>query len=271
MKSDRTCVDAQRAWVEKNKCFECVYRKVDEKRQKDWYASCQSPECCPIVKEANVTKKERSLRRLAKVVKRLHATSTDKIRELVALIKNDIDEIKWVAERPEGCLVKAISKKVKRQIEKRREIITIFKTELTKRDEAIKESVGEEMARSFDHAIPKISKLELSIKAMAGSYKERRRITIGRYIVLEKNDKERKLLALSRDEFFNELRSLYLGEWRRYYDPCQYGKLYLDGVDWCLCVEWVNGQKEFWIGDNLYPYNFQELLRLMEIETSLVK
>ena len=60
---------------------------------------------------------------------------------------------------------------------------------------------------------------------------------------------------------------LYLGEWRKNYDPSRFGYAVLDGTQWHLYLYFSNGHKPLKIhGSNDYPYNFDRLLDHLNID-----
>lgn len=68
-------------------------------------------------------------------------------------------------------------------------------------------------------------------------------------------------------ELLYQLSELYIGEWRKDYNPERFGFAVLDGTQWQLKLEFNNGRKscEF-SGSNSYPYNFNKLLDIFEID-----
>lgn len=81
---------------------------------------------------------------------------------------------------------------------------------------------------------------------------------------LERNKAEKKI---DKNELVYQLSELYIGEWRKYYSPERFGISVLDGTQWQLKIEFNNGRKpcEFG-GSNSYPYNFNKLLDIFEID-----
>lgn len=80
----------------------------------------------------------------------------------------------------------------------------------------------------------------------------------------ERNQAEKKI---DRNELICQLSELYIGEWRKDYNPERFGVAVLDGTQWQLKLEFNNGRKpcEF-SGSNSYPYNFNKLLDIFEID-----
>lgn len=80
----------------------------------------------------------------------------------------------------------------------------------------------------------------------------------------ELNETEKKI---DKNELLYRLSELYIGEWRKDYNPERFGIAVLDGTQWQLKLEFNNGRKpcEF-SGSNSYPYNFNKLLDIFEID-----
>ena len=53
-----------------------------------------------------------------------------------------------------------------------------------------------------------------------------------------------------------------------HYDTARFGYDVCDGEQWELTVKYLNGKKEVYSGSNAYPYNFDDLCYLFEIEHS---
>lgn len=75
--------------------------------------------------------------------------------------------------------------------------------------------------------------------------------------------------ALDKETLLDGLAELYIGEWRRRYDPSRWGYMVCDGTQWHLYIYFSNGKRPVKIeGSNDYPYNFNDLLELFDIDTS---
>lgn len=74
-------------------------------------------------------------------------------------------------------------------------------------------------------------------------------------------DKEEVIWLLSR---------LYIGEWKKYYDPKRFGYCVMDGTQWNVSFEYSNGYKtvEF-AGNNDYPYNFSEFIEIFGLDEDI--
>lgn len=85
------------------------------------------------------------------------------------------------------------------------------------------------------------------IKVMSGSFSE----------VYE------KITEITKEEFLYQLGELHIGEWHSHYSCKRYGLEVCDGVQWVLKFEYRDGKKKTYGGDNVFPYNFEELLELL--------
>lgn len=75
---------------------------------------------------------------------------------------------------------------------------------------------------------------------------------------------------MSKAEFLDGLRELYIGEWRPSYNTERFGYMVLDGTQWSLDIEYSNGGKPaHYYGSNSYPYNFDKLKELFGIEDDI--
>lgn len=80
----------------------------------------------------------------------------------------------------------------------------------------------------------------------------------------ERNEIEQKI---DKYELLYQLSELYIGEWRKYYSPERFGVSVLDGTQWQLKIEFNDGRKQCeFSGSNSYPYNFNKLLDIFEID-----
>lgn len=136
------------------------------------------------------------------------------------------------------------------------------------------------------------SKVELKAKEFQDNLEYLSRITfeiggffdgITRYVIEFQGDKAGFISSkfdcileekpMHKEEVIWLLSRLYIGEWKKYYDPKRFGYFVLDGTQWNVSFEYSNGRKtvEF-AGSNDYPYNFSEFIDIfglgedMEIE-----
>lgn len=73
-----------------------------------------------------------------------------------------------------------------------------------------------------------------------------------------------------KNEFIDKLRELHIGEWKRSYDTRKSPIDICDGVQWRMSIEFSDGIRAVsFSGDNAYPYNFKELLELLDIDNDM--
>lgn len=71
--------------------------------------------------------------------------------------------------------------------------------------------------------------------------------------------------SIEKSQFISDLKSLNLGEWKKTYSLI--GLIAMDGVEWELELEYTDGSKKTRItGSNAYPYNYDELLKVLGME-----
>ena len=79
---------------------------------------------------------------------------------------------------------------------------------------------------------------------------------------------EEKLI--DKDEVMWLLSRLYIGEWKKYYDPKRFGYYVLDGTQWSVTFEYSNGHKSArFAGSNDYPYNFNEFMDIFGLDDDM--
>ena len=72
---------------------------------------------------------------------------------------------------------------------------------------------------------------------------------------------------IQKEEFFDKLKALRIGEWRKKYDTRRFNICVADGTQWDLEIYYSNGHRPLKIhGDNAYPYNFDNALEFFKIQ-----
>lgn len=147
------------------------------------------------------------------------------------------------------------------------------KEALAELGEVYKPTKAEQRALEFDASIPNISKIQFHIGGFLSGFTDVM-VTIGDEVCIEVNGMLNPISSLDSDgeyftkeEFFDAIRDLHLGEWNRSYNLKKYDVYVLDGTQWEIIIEFNNGAKPFKAhGDNAYPYNFEGLLELFGID-----
>lgn len=150
-----------------------------------------------------------------------------------------------------------------------REYLTKAKETLVEIGEEYKPSKQELKAIDFNSNIRKIKKITFSIGGFSDGFKNYT-IDINDSIKasLEYQDeiKEIELLSIYEEpfeleEFFETLKYLYLGEWKRNYKNQEI----LDGTQWLIKVYFSNRNLPVvFEGSNHFPYNFDSFVRIFE-------
>ena len=133
---------------------------------------------------------------------------------------------------------------------------------------AYKESLSETRDRLFNEKLSQIKKITL---VSGGYFSPRKKVVVDlscdkpRYfsgIIYELFERE---CELTKQEFLSQLESLHIGEWRKTYTPERFGVSVLDGEEWELNIEYSDGKKAKYCGQNAYPYNYEELIGLLDM------
>lgn len=134
-------------------------------------------------------------------------------------------------------------------------------------------NVVEKRDEEFRAKVPSISKIELSIVRYLGGEERKTFRVKGNDAVIEtrgftaRGEREELIKKVDKEAFLDAVSELHIGEWRRKYDPIEFGIVVLDGVYWNLGVYYSNGHKaKKFRGNNVFPYNFDALIKLFDME-----
>lgn len=126
-------------------------------------------------------------------------------------------------------------------------------------------------AAAFDAAIPSIVKLTFTISGFLSGPDTYTVDLTGEHVRTEADrftaptdDEDEPEPPMTKEEFLEEFRKLHMGEWRKHYDLSAYGIAVCDGTQWKLTVEYKNGGKKEYDGDNAYPFSFDDFLELID-------
>ena len=156
--------------------------------------------------------------------------------------------------------------------------LTIFKCDRDYLNRAILEYISlggeykqgalEKRDSEFNEKINKITKITLT---KGGFFSPREKIVVDlscdkpryfRGLIYELFEKE---VDYTKQEFLSQLERLHIGEWRKSYYPNRFGVSVLDGEEWVLNIEYSDGKKAKYGGQNAYPYNYEELIGLLDM------
>lgn len=128
-------------------------------------------------------------------------------------------------------------------------------------------------AQAFDDSISVINKLIFTIGGFFNGYETHTFTIDGDHLYMDVKHsynparmKSRMELdpIITKQEFLEELFGLHLGEWRHSYRNDQI----CDGTQWNLEIQYSDGQEPFKVsGSNAFPFNFDELRELTNIDT----
>ena len=133
-------------------------------------------------------------------------------------------------------------------------------------------SKAELKAKEFQDNLEYLSKITFEIGAFFDG--------ITRYVIEFQGDKAGFISSkfdcileekpMDKEEVIWLLSRLYIGEWKKYYDPKRFGYFVLDGTQWNVSFEYSNGYKtvEF-AGSNDYPYNFSEFIEIFGLDEDI--
>lgn len=121
----------------------------------------------------------------------------------------------------------------------------------------------------FNQNISKIKEIELNtISYLSGDLKISALFYNDQILLKKENphfpiDYEEK--RLDKREFIEGLKALELVNWKRRYDYSKEGIFVMDGQTWEFKIRYKDDTKtKIYRGDNRYPYNFSDLLKLLE-------
>ena len=204
----------------------------------------------------------------------LKGKTADQIMTVIRGLRQEIGRLKNIVENPEYECTKRPSERTR---------ISCSQDYLERAKEALAEvggnyvpSAAEKKEMEFDANIPFINKVEFCIGGYFGGYETRTYTIDGdkvhtdiehSLILKPSNLGDYEIEEMDKDYLFESLKKLHIGGWRRNYNTKRFGYLVCDGTQWHLEIYFSNGAKPVKIyGDNAYPYNFDKVLELFEVD-----
>lgn len=197
-------------------------------------------------------------------------TAAEKLSTIRGL-KNEIGRLKNIVEHPEYVCTIHPSEKVR--ISCNREYLERAKQALADMGVEYEPSKSELKAAEFNENIQYITSVTLSIGGYFYGNDEYKVMLMdnealfyfGHSDIPSQPDEITVMdIDITKEEFFEDLRKLRIGEWRKNYNTRRFGYGVCDGTQWSLEINYSNGIKTVKIyGDNAYPYNFDDLKALM--------
>ncbi len=132
-----------------------------------------------------------------------------------------------------------------------------------------KKSKSEIKDEDFNDSIKDIKKITFCRAPFLGFEKGKRVVALskGKVEIFEESFGE--LIPFETDvcieDFLYDFGKLHIGEWRKRYTTNRFGVYVLDGKWWELDIEYKNGRKRKYCGENAYPYNFGDLESLLKL------
>ena len=208
---------------------------------------------------------------------RLKGKTPEQIMTVIRNLKREITRLKNIMEHPDyKYREENVHPGEDVQLSMNREYLQRAKQALLDAGGEYIPTESEKKAIDFNNNIPHIRKVVFSIGGFFGGFETRTYTIDGNKIHTDiehsliskpSNICDTQLPELDKESFFEELKELHIGEWRRNYDPLRFGLVVMDGTSWHLEIYFSNGRRAVKIyGHNTYPYNFDRLLELFEIE-----
>jgi len=211
----------------------------------------------------------------------LKGKSEKEILSAIRGLKNQIGHLKNTMEHPDYGNVPLVHPTEAVRIWCTRLYLERAKQALLEMGVSYTPSQAEAKAKQFQDNIDYISKVRFEYGGYFGGY-EFYTITVDEahiYFDLEHSLYEKPTnlpvttdYPMSKDDFLDGLRELFIGEWRPNYRTERFGYVVLDGTQWSLHIEYNNGTKQTsYYGSNSYPYNFDKFKALFGIDDDTEK
>lgn len=204
----------------------------------------------------------------------LKGKTAEQIMTTIRGLKQEIGRLKNTVEHPEYECTMHPSERVR--ISCSRDYLERAKQALEEVGSTYVPSAAEKKAMEFDENVPFINKVEFCIGGYFNGYETRTYTIDGdkvhtniehSLILKPSNIGDFEIEEMDKDYLLEALKDLHIGEWRRNYNTRRFGYMVCDGTQWHLEIYFSNGHKPVKIyGDNAYPYNFDRVLELFEIE-----
>ena len=206
---------------------------------------------------------------------RLKGKTSEQIMTVIRSLKREITKLKNIIEHPNYELRSLVVEPTEQvQLSMNREYLERAKKALIEAGGCYTPSIVEQKAIDFDANIPYINKIILSIGGFLYGYETTTYIIKDDKIEMkttntfgfEEENGFFPFVAPQKDYLFEQLKNLHIGEWRKKYDINRFNIAVMDGTQWNLEIYYSNGRRSTKIhGNNAYPYNFNELLKLFNM------
>lgn len=118
-------------------------------------------------------------------------------------------------------------------------------------------TADEAFALKFQENLENIDQIDYQIGGYFEGYEDYKMQFEDNKAVFTKDDGSPKQVVMDKDTCLNDLRELYMGEWRELYQADDYGQDISDGTSWSVAIYYKNGMETVGFeGNNAFPYNF---------------
>ena len=204
----------------------------------------------------------------------LKVKTAEQIMTTIRGLKQEIGRLKNIVEHPEyECTIKPSERT---RISCSQDYLERAKQALVEVGGTYMPSAAEKKEIEFNENIQYINKIEFCIGGYFGGYEtktytidgDKVHTHIEHSLILEpSNIGDFEIEEIAKDYLFEMLQRLHIGGWRKNYNTHRFGYMVCDGTQWHLGIYFSNNHKPVKIyGDNAYPYNFDRVLELFEIE-----
>lgn len=191
--------------------------------------------------------------------------SKDEIMKSIRSLKQDLGHLKNVLENQRGNLRSTIYPSEEVRILWTRKYLALAIKAYEESGEIYPFSQKELKIADFENNLKNISKITLSVNKSETYIIEISDLVKGYKIV---DDKQEVLstLVCNKDDFIASLKAIYIGEWKRTYKMSRFDDKVVADHKWYLEFEYNNTHKNIkYEGSNSYPYNFNELRKLLTV------
>lgn len=194
----------------------------------------------------------------------LEGKSSTEIKKEIDKLKRRVRELKRLLEDPREQLNPFFCPHPSVQISMNLDYIEAARNYLYEKTGELYMTKSDEKAFIFAENLANVESIELLI---TGFFNPSEPVII-KFICddVVRVENEEKILDYDKESFIEDFKRLNVGSWRRHYDTTRFGFDVCDGEQWELTVKYLSGEKEVYSGDNAYPYNFDDLCNLFEIE-----
>ena len=206
----------------------------------------------------------------------LRGKTAEQIMTAIRELKQEIDRLKNRMEHPDYPLKPDTRPSAATQLYYSRLYLEKAKAALEEAGGSYEPSGTEQQADAFDASISSISKMVFSIGTCFAGFEIRtyRLDEMHLYMEIEHSHYRKPSnleippdYPVDKATFLDGLMNLHIGEWCSHYDIERFGYCVCDGKEWSLEIWFSDGHKPVkFDGSNAYPYNFNDLLRLLDID-----